>query len=82
MPREKEIKITHTELLSLIPPDKLQLIETTVWRTHCRQQTIITEYKNTIYRDDLDDTILRGKCIRCGGAVGRYIETGDEQTQT
>lgn len=38
--------------------------------------TTIVNYK--AYLNDLDDIVLRGKCITCGSPVGRYIETGEQ----
>lgn len=42
-----------------------------VWCSHCRQKTTIVNFKGNIKQGDL---ILRGECIRCGGAVARLIE--------
>ncbi|MDQ0965933.1 DNA polymerase II large subunit [Flavobacterium sp. W4I14] len=35
----------------------------------------ITNYKP--YLNKLNDIILKGFCLKCGGPVNRYIETGE-----
>jgi hypothetical protein len=42
-----------------------------VWCSHCRESTTIVNFKGNIKQGDL---LLRGACIRCGGAVVRLIE--------
>lgn len=42
-------------------------------------QSTIVDY--TIEINHLDDTILRGKCAKCGSPVNRYLETGENEKQ-
>ncbi len=42
-----------------------------VWCSHCGQKTTIINFKGNIQQGDL---ILRGECLRCGGAVVRLLE--------
>lgn len=30
-----------------------------------------------IFLNDLNDIILKGLCAKCGGKIGRYVETGE-----
>lgn len=39
----------------------------------------IVDYEVEI--NDLDDTILQGKCADCGSPVNRYVETGENPEQ-
>jgi len=41
-------------------------------RTH---DATIVDY--TIFLNGLGDIVLRGSCARCGGGIGRYLETGE-----
>jgi len=76
MTNTKEQKITKEELLTLVPAEKLELIEHNVHCGKCGMTTIVG-YEDAIFKNDLGDTILRGKCAKCGGVVGRYLETGE-----
>ena len=44
-----------------------------VWCPHCRESTTIINFKGNIKQGDL---LLRGECLRCGGAVARLVEGG------
>jgi len=53
-------------------PEHIQVkIISAVWCSHCRESTTIVNFKGNIKQGDL---LLRGECIRCGGAVARLIE--------
>lgn len=39
----------------------------------------IVDYEVEI--NDLNDTILHGKCAKCGSPVNRYLETGENSEQ-
>ena len=42
-----------------------------VWRVHCRESVIITNFSGTLKKADL---LLVGKCAVCGSDVARMIE--------
>lgn len=42
---------------------------------YCGDGVGMVGYK--IFMNDLNDTILKGKCSKCGGKVVRYLETGE-----
>ena len=42
-----------------------------------RSDSVLLEY--SIYLNDLNDILLRGKCSGCGNIASRYIETGENQ---
>lgn len=53
-------------------PEHIQVkIIGAVWCSHCGESTTIVNFKGNIKQGDL---ILRGECLRCGGAVARLIE--------
>lgn len=45
----------------------------------CSYISTIVDYEVEI--NDLDDTILHGKCAKCSGPVSRYLETGENPKQ-
>ena len=48
---------------------------------HCGYgyEATIVDYEVEI--NDLDDTLLKGKCAKCGYPVNRYLETGEDERQ-
>ena len=61
-------------LWQAIPPDKQELLLSTVWCGQCAEMTTITEFTG---REEQGDLILTGICAACGETVSRLIETGD-----
>jgi hypothetical protein len=61
-------------LWQAIPPDKQELLLSTVWCGQCAEMTTITEFSG---REEQGDLVLTGICAACGGPVARLIETGD-----
>jgi hypothetical protein len=61
-------------LWQAIPPDKQELLLSTVWCGQCAETTTITEFSGREVRGDL---VLTGLCAACGESVTRVIETGD-----
>lgn len=76
----QERKITRDALVEMMgSEDALALCVRTAFcgRKGCGTATEIADYEENIFINDLGDTILRVKCIRCGQLVNRYIETGE-----
>ncbi len=69
-----ERKITKEELVEKIGAENLSLVLNNVYCVECGP-TIMTDYGENIIIEQSGDTILRGKCKKCGGAVARLIET-------
>lgn len=44
-----------------------------VWCNRCGKSTMIVNFRGNIKQGNL---LLRGECIRCGGSVARFIESG------
>ena len=61
-------------LWQAIPPDKQELLLSTVWCGQCAEMTTITEFSGQDVRGNL---VLTGICAACGETVTRLIETGD-----
>jgi hypothetical protein len=61
-------------LWQAIPPDKQELVLSTVWCGQCAETTTITEFAGREVRGDL---VLTGICAACGETVTRVIETAD-----
>jgi hypothetical protein len=61
-------------LWQAIPPDKQELLLSTVWCGQCAETTTITEFSG---REEQGDLILTGICAACGETVTRLIETDD-----
>ena len=76
----KEIKISRKKLVEMLgSEDVLGLCVRTSYcgNDDCGGTTEIVDYEDNIFINDLGDSILRGKCKKCGAEVARYIETGD-----
>jgi hypothetical protein len=83
--RDKEIKI-DIEDVQLIMGDDFQRFErylNNVFCGKCSKGTMsITIANYEIFLNALNDLVLRGTCNKCGGAVARYIETGESQDKS
>jgi len=58
--------------------DFREIVGGNVFCAHCSGEHLsvgITDYKITLNADN--GLLLKGKCTRCGGDVGRYIEYGE-----
>jgi hypothetical protein len=62
-----------TALWQAIPPDKQDLVVSTVWCGQCAETTTITEFSG---REEQGDLVLTDICAACGETVSRRIETG------
>lgn len=65
-------------ILQDVYQDFREIVAGNIFCGHCTgdHSTVgIKDYKITL--NDDNDIQLKGKCIRCGGDVGRYIEYGD-----
>lgn len=72
---EIEIEDYDIEIIMLEQYEHLNIILESSYCTACKKVSTITNYKP--YLNKLNDIILRGFCIKCGGPVNRYIETGE-----
>ena len=70
-----ERKITNEELTEKIGVENLALVLDNVYCAECGN-TVMVEYENDIVVEAGGDTILRGKCKKCGNKVARLLETG------
>ena len=76
--KKKEIKMTEEQLKYIYGKDWDSFTEEILPNCFCPcagGNTTIIDYE--IFLNDLNDIELKGKCARCGGAVGRYVETGE-----
>jgi len=71
-------KITEGELAEKIGAENLALVLDNVYCAECGQ-TVMVEYEDDIVVEPSGDTILHGKCKRCGNKVARLLETGEEK---
>lgn len=72
---EIEIEDYDIEIIMLDQYKHLNLILESCYCTGCSDMSTITNYKP--YLNKLNDIILKGFCLKCGGPVNRYIETGE-----
>lgn len=75
----KEVKhpLTYEELLQVLGRADLKILTDYVFCSGCTNPKIV-DYEENIFVNDLFDVILEGKCSECGKAVGRYLETGED----
>ena len=73
---KKERKITKEELTEKIVAENLALVLNNVYCAECGD-TEMVEYEENVFIEPSDDTILRGKCKKCGHEVARLLETGE-----
>ncbi|WP_025146273.1 hypothetical protein [Pedobacter jeongneungensis] len=75
MEKEIEIEDYDIEIIMMEQYEHLNIILENSYCTTCKKTSTITNYKS--YLNNLNDIILRGFCLKCGGPVNRYIETGE-----
>jgi len=75
MPKSSK-KISKEELTDKIGTENLALILDNVYCAECGP-TGMVGYENDIAVEPSGDTIMRGKCKKCGHKVTRLLETGD-----
>lgn len=75
MEKEIEIEDYDIEIIMLDQYKHLNIILENSYCSTCKKTSTITNYKS--YLNKLNDIILRGFCLNCGGPVNRYIETGE-----
>ncbi|MBU2575850.1 hypothetical protein KKF64_02065 [Patescibacteria group bacterium] len=71
-------KLTKQELIQKIGVKNFALVERNVFCAECGN-TAIVDYEDDIVLEPSRDTVLRGKCKKCGHAVARVLETGEER---
>lgn len=75
MPKTSK-KITKEELTKKIGAGNLALVLNNVHCSECGPTGMI-EYEENIVIEPSGDTILHGKCKKCGRKVTRLLETGE-----
>lgn len=81
MKNKKQIKITEDDL-KFIYGDGYGFFQSKILSNCCCGACPESKYDSTIvnyeiFLDDLNDIILKGFCAKCGGKIGRYLETGE-----
>ena len=71
-------KITKEELAEKIGAENLAMVLDNVYCAECGTTTIVG-YEKDIVIESNGDTILRGKCKKCGRKIARLLETGEEK---
>jgi len=71
-----EQKITKEELAKKIGAENLAPVLYNVYCVECGP-TEMVDYENDIVIESSGDTILRGKCKKCGHKATRLLETGE-----
>ena len=71
-------KITKEELAEKIGAENLALVLDNVYCAECGT-TAMVEYEDDIVVEPSGDTILHGKCKKCGHKVARLLETVEEK---
>lgn len=78
MTSKNQIKISQAELKTIYGDDYSMFEEKIIPNVFCPHgnelTTTIVDYQ--IYINELDDVTLKGKCVKCGKPVARYLETG------
>ncbi|MBI5222250.1 MAG: hypothetical protein HY980_02020 [Candidatus Magasanikbacteria bacterium] len=69
-------KITKEKLAEKIGAKNLTLVLNNVYCAECGP-TAMVDYKNDIVVEPSGDTMMRGKCKKCGHKVVRLLETGE-----
>ena len=69
-------KIAKEELVKNIGAGNLALVLDNVYCAECGP-TGMVGYEDTIVIKPNGDTVLRGKCKKCGHDVARFLETGE-----
>ena len=75
---EKKIGLEH--LLKILPQEELDILTKNTFCSNCSNTKII-KFEDSIFINDLYDTILKGKCKKCGQKVNRYVETGEHKNK-
>lgn len=74
----KKIKITNEQLKHILGSNWKGFEEKILVNCFCGQcggGVAIVDWQAEL--NDLNDAVLRGKCVKCGGPVNRYLETGE-----
>jgi len=79
--KNETIELSESDVKTILQDDYRdfrEIVAGNVFCAHCNGEHLsvgITDYKITLNADN--DIHLKGKCTRCGGDVGRYIEYGE-----
>lgn len=83
MTKHKQIKITEKDLKFIYGNDYEFFQSKILSNCFCavcpesKHNSTIINYD--IFVNDLNDIILQGFCAKCGGKIGRYLETGEAE---
>lgn len=76
--RKKELEITKAQFKAIIGDEWNEIadiLQTNCFCSHCEKGSVgIVDY--SVFLNDLNDIIVRGKCSECESDVARYLETG------
>ncbi len=79
MSNKKQIKISKNDLKQIFSSDYHDFEEKIIPNAYCphgdQLTTTIVDYQ--VFINHLDDVILKGKCVKCGKPIARYLETGE-----
>ncbi len=83
--RKQKLSVTQDDFRKIIGDEWVFFQKKIVDNCLCHNcdsehDSTIVNYKVEI--NNLDDTILHGKCAKCGSPVNRYLETGENEKQT
>ena len=69
-------KITKEELIKKIGAGNLALVLDNVYCSECGPAAMVVDYEDNIVIESSGDTVIRGKCKKCGHKVARLLEMG------
>lgn len=75
MPKRSR-KISKEELTNKIGAENLALVLDNVYCAECGPTGMVV-YENDIAIEPSGDTVMRGKCKKCGRKVARLLEPGE-----
>lgn len=79
--QKNEFKITEQDLKTIYGDDYDFFLTKILPNCFCQDCTpksgSVTISNYQIFLNDLNDIVLRGFCAKCGGKIGRYLETGE-----
>lgn len=81
MVKKRNIKISRDQLKFIYGDDYDFFVNKILSNCYCGQcpdskyDSTIVNYE--IFLNNINDTFLQGFCAKCGGKVGRYLETGE-----
>jgi hypothetical protein len=79
---KKDREINSEQLQTILGDDYQRTIKLILPNCFClcdkkRPITTIVDYR--IFINEFNDVVLRGKCVKCGKAMARCLETGENE---